>query len=40
MRQKLQNRKGYAESPEVLPAPGLLIFKKKSVSTNCGKLDP
>ena len=28
MRQKLQNSKGYAESPEFLPALGLFIFKK------------
>ena len=33
MRQKLQNSKGYAESPEFLPALGLFIFKKKSVAT-------
>ena len=33
MRQKLQNSKGYAESPEFLPALGLCIFKKKSVAT-------
>ena len=32
-RQKLQNSKGYAESPEFLPALGLFIFKKKSVAT-------
>ena len=28
MRQKLQNSRGYAESPEFLPALGLFIFKK------------
>ena len=39
MRQKLQNSKGYAESPEFLSALGLFIFKKKSVATR-GKLDP
>ena len=33
-RQKLQNSKGYAESPEFLPALGLIIFGKKSVATN------
>ena len=33
MRQKLKNNKGYAESPEFLPALGLLVFKKKSVAT-------
>ena len=33
MRQKLQNSKGYAESPEFLPALGLFIFKRKSVAT-------
>ena len=32
MRQKLQNSKGYAESPEFLPALGLFIFKKKSIA--------
>ena len=32
MRQKLQNSKGYAELPEVLPALGLFM-KKKSVAT-------
>ena len=32
MRQKLQNRKGYAESPEFLPALGLFNSR--------GKLDP
>ena len=32
-RQKLQNSKGYAESPEFLPALGLIIFMKKSVAT-------
>ena len=30
MSPKQQNGKGYAESPEFLPALGLLIFKKKS----------
>ena len=30
MRQKLQNSKGYAESPKFLPALGLFSFKKKS----------
>ena len=40
MRQKLQNSKGYAESPEFLPVLGLFIFKKKSVATSLGKLDP
>ena len=34
MRKKLQNSKGYAESPELLPALGLIIFGKKSVTTN------
>ena len=29
MRQKLQNIKGYAESPEFFPALGIIIFKKK-----------
>ena len=34
MRQKLQNSKGYAESPGFLPALGqFIIFKKKSVTT-------
>ena len=33
MRQKLQKCKGYAESPEFLPAMGLFIFKTKSVAT-------
>ena len=33
MRKKLLNSKGYAESLEFLPAPGLFIFKKKSVAT-------
>ena len=28
MRQKLQNSKGYAESPEFLPALGLFIFQE------------
>ena len=35
MRQKLQNSKGYAESPGFLPALGLFNFKKKSVATTC-----
>ena len=33
-RQKLQNSKGYTESPEFSPALGLIIFGKKSVATN------
>ena len=33
-RQKLQNSKGYAESPEFSPALGLIIFGEKSFSTN------
>ena len=33
-RQKLQNSKDYAKSPELLPALGLIIFRKKSVATN------
>ena len=33
-RQKLQNSKGYAESPEFSPVLGLIIFWKKSVATN------
>ena len=33
-RHKLQNSKGYTESPEFSPALGLIIFGKKSVSTN------
>ena len=28
MRKKLQNSKGYAESPEFLPALGLFIFRR------------
>ena len=32
MRQKLQNSKGFAESPDILPALGLFTFKKKSVA--------
>ena len=44
MRKKLQNSKGYAESPEFLPALGLFIQEvlifKKSVATTSGKLDP
>ena len=31
-RQKLQNSKGYAMSPEF--SPGLIVFGKKSVATN------
>ena len=33
-RQKLQNNKGYAKSPEFSPALVLIIFRKKSVVTN------
>ena len=33
MRQKLQNGKGYAESPEFLPATRSIYSKKKSVAT-------
>ena len=33
MRKKLQNSKGYAESPEFLPALGVIIFREKSVAT-------
>ena len=33
-RQKLQNSKGYAESPEFSPSLGLIIFGEKSVATN------
>ena len=33
-RQKLQNSKGYAESPEFSSALGLIIFGKKSVATH------
>ena len=33
-REKLQNSKGYAESPEFSPALGLIIFREKSVATN------
>ena len=33
-RQKLQNSKGYAESPEFSPALGLIILGKKSVAPN------
>ena len=36
-RQKLQNSKGNAESPEFSPALGLIFWGKKSVTTN---LDP
>ena len=31
-RQKLQNSKGYAESPEFSPELGLIIFREKSVA--------
>ena len=33
-RQKLQNSKGYTESPEFSPALGIIIFGKKFVATN------
>ena len=33
-RHKLQNSKGYAESPEFSPAMGIIIFGEKSVATN------
>ena len=33
-RQKLQNSKGYTESPEFSPALELIIFGKKSFGTN------
>ena len=33
-RQKLQNSKAYAKSPEFSPALGLIIFRKKYVATN------
>ena len=33
-RQKLQNSKVYAKSPEFSPALGLIIFRKKFVPTN------
>ena len=33
-RQKLQNSKGYTESPEFSPALWLIIFGKKSLATN------
>ena len=33
-RQKLQNSKVYAKSPEFSPALGLIIFGKKSVAAN------
>ena len=33
-RQKLQNSKGYAESPEFSPVLGVVIFGEKSVATN------
>ena len=32
--QKLQNSKGYTESPEFSPALGLIIFGETSVTTN------
>ena len=34
IRQKLQNSKVYAKSPEFSPALRLIIFGKKSVATN------
>ena len=37
-RQKLQNSKGYAKSPEFLPALRLIIFGKNSVATNLWKI--
>ena len=37
MRQKVQNRKGYSESPESLSVLALFIFKEKSIAS---KLDP
>ena len=37
MRQKVQNRKGYSESPESLSVPALFTFKEKFISS---KLDP
>ena len=33
-RQKVQNSKVYAKSPEFSPALGLIIFRKKSFATN------
>ena len=33
-RQKLQNSKVYAKSPEFFPELGLIIFGEKSVATN------
>ena len=33
MRKKLQDSKGYAVSPEFLPALGLFIFKKSITTT-------
>ena len=33
-RQKLQNSKGYAKSPEFSSALGLIVFREKSVATN------
>ena len=33
-RQKLQNSKGYTESPEFSPVLGLVIFRENSVTTN------
>ena len=33
-RQKLQNSKDYAKSPEFSPPLGLIIFGEKSVATN------
>ena len=33
-KQKLQNNKGYTESPEFSPALELTIFGKKSLATN------
>ena len=33
MMQKVQNSKGYAESPDFLPALGIFVFKMKSVAT-------
>ena len=37
-RQKLQNSKGYTESLEFSPTLGLIIFGKKSVTTNLRSL--
>ena len=34
LEQKLQNSKGYAESPEFSPVLGLIIFGEKSIATN------